>query len=134
MRLLKLRVLLVAMSVPLITRLRLARQEAILEPRRVPPHDPEAEAWIAEHVDGLLSIGRPLVTRGCLTRGLTHYYFLRRAGVDVRLVYGISTSEPHADGHCWLARAGEPYLERVDPRPRFVETYSIPRARAAVRA
>jgi Transglutaminase-like superfamily len=131
-RLLELRVLLVAMLVPLIARLPLARQEAILEPRRVPPHDSVRDAWIAEHVDGLLAIGRPLVRRGCLTRGLTHFYFLRRAGVDVRLVYGISTAEPRAEGHCWLVRDGEPYLEQVDPRPRFVETYSIPRAAVPV--
>lgn len=133
-RLLQLRVLAVALLVPLLTRMRLSRQERLLEPRRVPAHDPALEAWIAEHVDGLLARGRPVVRPGCLTRGLTHFYFLRRAGVDVRLVYGISTGEPEAEGHCWLVRDGEPYLERVDPRPRFVETYSIPRAAARSRA
>lgn len=129
-RVLQLRVVTVAMLMPLISRLSLSRQERLLEPRRAHPFDPAREAWIANEVDGLLAIGRPLVRPGCLTRGLTHYYFLRRAGVDVRLVYGISAREAEPEGHCWLVRDGEPYLERVDPRRRFLETYSIPRSAA----
>ena len=128
--LLALRVLLVAMSVPLITRLSLERQEALLEPRRPAPPDPEREAWLVANVDRLLSAGRPVIRPGCLTRGLTHYYFLRRAGVDVQLRYGLGHPVGEADGHCWLVRDGEPFLERADPRGRYVETYSMPRARA----
>ena len=128
--LLALRVLLVATSVPLLTRLPLARQEALLEPRRPSPPNPEREAWLVANVDRLLSAGRPVVRPGCLTRGLTHYYFLRRAGVDVQLRYGLGQPIGEEDGHCWLVRDGEPFLERVDPRGRYVETYSIPRARA----
>ena len=81
-------------------------------------------------MDRLLSAGRPVVRPGCLTRGLTHYYFLRRAGVDVQLRYGLGQPIGEGDGHCWLVRDGEPFLERVDPRERYVETYSIPRAHA----
>jgi hypothetical protein len=128
--LLAVRVLLVAMSVPLITRLPLTRQEALLEPRRPAPPDPAREAWLVANVDRLLSAGRPVVRPGCLTRGLTHYYFLRRAGVDVQLRYGLGRPIGETDGHCWLVRDGEPFLERVDPRGRYVETYSIPQAHA----
>jgi Transglutaminase-like superfamily len=129
--LLSLRVLLVAVSVPLITRLPLARQEALLEPRRPQPPDPEREAWLVANVDRLLAAGHPAVRPGCLTRGLTHYFFLRRAGVDVQLRYGLGTPVGESEGHCWLVRDGEPFLESVDPRGQYVETYSIPRARAA---
>ena len=126
--LLSLRVLLVAISVPLITRLPLARQEALLEPRKPPRPDPERETWLVANVDRLLAAGHPAVRPGCLTRGLTYYFFLRRAGVDVQLQYGLATPLGESDGHCWLVRDGEPFLERVDPRGHYVETYSIPRA------
>jgi hypothetical protein len=128
--LLAVRVLLVALSVPLVTRLPLARQEALLEPRRPSRLDPEREAWLVANVDRLLSAGRPLVRPGCLTRGLTYFYFLRRAGVDVQLRYGLAHPIGETDGHCWLVRDGEPFLERDDPRGRYVETYSIPSAPA----
>ena len=126
--LLALRVLVVAVSAPLIARLPLPRQEALLEPRNPAPPDPQREAWLVANVDRLLSAGRPVVRAGCLTRGLTYYFFLRRAGVDVQLRYGLAPPIGEPDGHCWLVRDGEPFLERVDPRGRYVETYSIPRA------
>ena len=132
--LLALRVLLVALAVPLIARLPLPRQEAILEPRTNPRPDPRREAWLVENVDRILSVARPFVRPGCLTRGLTHYYFLRRAGVDVQLRYGLATPVGESDGHCWLVRDGEPFLERADPRELYVETYRLPRAPTRARA
>jgi hypothetical protein len=55
------------------------------------------------------------------------FWFLRRAGLDVELRFGLDTqSVPATDGHCWIALDGEPFLERVDPRPRFAETYRLP--------
>ena len=132
--LLALRVFAVALAVPLITRLSLPRQASILEPRRAPEPDPEQEAWLVENVDRILGAGRPLVRPGCLTRGLTHYYFLRRAGADVELRYGLATPIGDTDGHCWLVREGEPILERADPRELYVETYRLPRARTGARA
>jgi hypothetical protein len=121
------RILGVALAVPLITRLRLPRQERILEPRTVPPPDPERQEWLTQNVDRILAAASPLVRPGCLTRGLTHFYFLRRAGADVRLAYGVGEIAGRTEGHCWLVRDGMPFLEREDPRERFVETYSIPR-------
>jgi hypothetical protein len=127
---LTLRILAVALAVPAITRLSLPWQARILEPRRRRRPDPQRTAWLAENVDPILAAGRPWVRPGCLTRGLTHYYFLRRAGADVRLAYGIGEIDGRTEGHCWLVRDGEPWLEREDPRAHFVETYSVPRARA----
>jgi hypothetical protein len=75
-------------------------------------------------------VGRPLVRTGCLTRGVTLFWFLRRAGLDVELRFGIDPAGPAAaDGHCWLTLDGEPYLERTDPR-RFTELYRVPLATA----
>jgi hypothetical protein len=128
------RVFAFAVAVPLITRLSLARQVSILEPRREPAFDPARAAWLVENVDRVLSRGRPLVRPGCLPRGLTHYYFLRRAGVDVTLQYGLGQPIGETDGHCWLVRDGEPWLERADPRELYVETYRVSRGRAHARA
>jgi hypothetical protein len=124
-------VLAVAVLAPLLARLPLPRLEALLEPRRTPVPDAEPEAWLVANLDRLLALGHPLVRPGCLTRGLTHYFFLRRAGADVRLTYGLGQVQGRTEGHCWLVRDGKPYLERADPRDMYVETYSIPRRRAA---
>jgi hypothetical protein len=126
--LLALRVLGVAVLVPLLMRLPLPRLARLLEPRRPRPADPELAAWLERRVDGVIAAGHPIVRPGCLTRGVTYFFFLRRAGVDVRLQFGMGTPEGSHEGHCWLVRDGEPYLERVDPRPIFTETYAIPQA------
>jgi hypothetical protein len=77
-------------------------------------------------------IARPLVRTGCLTRGITLFWFLRRSGLDVELRFGIDAGDTDpVDGHCWLTLGGEPYLERRDPRPRFSELYRLPLARPA---
>lgn len=77
-------------------------------------------------------IARPLVRSGCLTRGITLYWFFRRAGLDVELRFGLDPRaiEP-ADGHCWLTLDGEPYLEKRDPRLHFTELYRLPLVAAA---
>jgi hypothetical protein len=74
-----------------------------------------------------------MVRTGCLTRGVTLFWYLRRAGLDVELRFGVDPAEQsggEADGHCWLALDGEPFLERVDPRTRFTELYRLPLATA----
>ena len=124
--LLALRVFAFAVTVPLIFRLSLPRQQALHDPSRAPRPDAEREAWLVANIDRVLARGTPLVRPGCLTRGLTHYFFLRRAGADVRLVYGLGTVDGRTEGHCWLVRDEVPYLERTDPRPHFVVTHSVP--------
>jgi hypothetical protein len=90
--------------------------------------------WLEEEVDGLIAAARPLVRPGCLTRGLTHYFFLRRAGLEVELVYGVDPSVDPAEAHCWLVRDGAPYLEATNPAERFAETYRVSPARTYARA
>ena len=123
-------ILVVAVAVPLLMRLPLSRVSALLEPRRPPPEPaPVQEERITRFVLAALSAGRPLVRRGCLTRGVTLYYFLRRAGADVSLCFGMGPSREKADGfdgHCWLVRHGEPYLEPHDPRPLYTPMYAFP--------
>jgi hypothetical protein len=125
----------VALVTPLLVRLSLPRLEALLEWTAAGRSgrtrgDPDA---IAATVLDMLQAGRPLVRRGCLTRGLTLYYFLRRAGVDVVLTFGMGqvSGGDGFDGHCWLVLDGKPYLEPRDPRGDYVTMYSFRRSVAA---
>jgi Transglutaminase-like superfamily len=122
-----LRVLVVAAFVPALLRLDLARVQRLLEPRRARPEPGRDEVdRLVNRIEHVLAASRLLVRPGCLTRGVTLYYFLRRAGLDVRLVFGIGRPAADIEGHCWLVRDGKPFLERNDPRPVFTETYAIP--------
>jgi hypothetical protein len=75
------------------------------------------------------AFGSPLVRPTCLTRGVTHFFFLRRAGLPVSLCFGAATQDGklvQANGHCWLVKDGEPFLENSDPRKQFLTIYSLP--------
>jgi hypothetical protein len=130
------RVLLFATVVPLLLRRRIDRLAPLLEPARTPPPPPSAEAVgaLVARIDRLLAAGRPFVRSGCLTRGLTLYYFLRREGVPVALCFGVGNVGDVGDigevdgdfsGHCWVMYDGEPLAEKRDPRPLFAETFRI---------
>jgi hypothetical protein len=120
--LLLLRIYAFVVVVPMLLRLKLSRLSRLLEPRHVPPVLDEARAdAVLEAANRVLESGRPFVRSGCLTRGLTLFYFLRRAGMDVSLEFGIGQVEGEPVGHCWLVKDGEPYLEKEDPRPVFTE-------------
>lgn len=123
-----LRVLLLAASVPLLLRiLKLPDLRFWLEPRGAvpPPPTPEVVAAMIRRIDRLLAAGRPVVRPGCLTRGITLYYFLRRAGAEVSLCFGMGEVRGALEGHCWIVCQGEPLAERRDPRPIFAETWRI---------
>jgi len=128
------RVLAFAAVVPLLLRRRIDRLGPLLEPRQAPPPappPPEVVRALVARIDRLLQAGRPLVRSGCLTRGLTLYYFLRRAGADVSLRFGVDVLgrvEGDFSGHCWVMYGGEPLAEKRDPRPLFAETFRIPAA------
>jgi hypothetical protein len=120
-----------AACVPTLMRLPLPRVAALLTR---PPRMRAARTADVERLDRLIAlaprVARPFVRTGCLTRGVTLFWFLRRAGLDVELRFGIDPADAGAtDGHCWLSLDGEPFLEKVDPRPRFAEIYRLPLAR-----
>lgn len=122
------RILLFAASVPLLMRLRLTRLAAILEPGSAAgPLDPSRANKICSYTEKAIRLGSPIVRRGCLTLGLTRYYFLRRAGMDISLHFGVGRVGENGsfDGHCWLTQEGEPYYEARDPRPLYVEMWRI---------
>jgi hypothetical protein len=121
-------------AVPVLMRLSVPRWARLVTR---PPRTRAVSPAEIERLDRLIAlaprVGRPVVRAGCLTRGVTLFWYLRRAGLDVELRFGIEVarrSGGEADGHCWLALNGEPFLERVDPRPRFTELYRLPLADA----
>jgi hypothetical protein len=112
------------LAAPLLMKLRLNRVRWLVS-KPVPPYDadPERIARTIRLVDLILRFGRPVVVRSCVTRGLALYYFLRRLGVDVELVFGAGHVSDRFAAHCWLERDSEPYLEKVNPRDVFVPFY-----------
>jgi hypothetical protein len=121
-----------AAAVPALMRLPLPRLAALLG--RPPRRPARSSGPDAEQLDRLLTIatrlGHPFVRTGCLTRGLTLFWFLRRRGLNVELRFGLDPvlagNSQVTDGHCWLVLGGEPFLEPRDPRPRFAEIYRMP--------
>ena len=116
-----------ASAVPLLMRLNLARVQRILEWRR---RETTITAETLERIVGHFHLARriasPLVGSGCLTRGITLYYFLTRAGADVSLCFGMGIVDGEYLGHCWLTRMGAPFLEGRDPRLHYTKVFSIP--------
>ena len=124
------RVSVFAALVPVLMRLPLPRAAALLA--RAPHRSSERPSpGQIERLDRLVTlaprVARPFVRTGCLTRGVTLFWFLRRAGLDVELRFGLDPREHSGtEGHCWLSLDGEPFLERRDPRARFAELYRLP--------
>ena len=118
-------VLFFAATVPFLMRLRLSRLKALLEPRIPWSGDGDRAGKIVEYVELAIRVGRPLVRPGCLTRGVTRYYFLRRDGVDVSLCFGMGQFKEEFVGHCWLLKDGVPFMESQDPGPLYAEMWRI---------
>jgi hypothetical protein len=92
---------------------------------------PQEQDFIIHCVEWVMAAGRPLIRPSCLTRGVTRYFFLRRAGVNLGLCFGAAWRQGEliqAPGHCWLVKDGKPYLELSDPLLCFVPIYSLPQA------
>jgi hypothetical protein len=114
----------------LLVRLPLPRLAAVLSPPRRKAQSVTFPAVEAERilrcVESSQQVGSPLVRRGCLTRGITLYWFLHRAGADVSLCFGLGRVGEGLTGHCWLIRDGQPYLEDDNRGPCFEPIYQIP--------
>ena len=130
-----LRVLSFAAAVPLLLRVvKLPHLGDRLEPDDLPApmRDPAEVDRLVRRVDLLIRLGWPVVRRGCLVRGITRYRFLREAGVDVTLCFGIGRlpGQESFTGHCWLEMDGRALAEPREPRPIYTETYRVsPRPR-----
>ena len=115
-----------AAFVPLLMRLPIDRvARLIVRPSDAPASSAvDVDALVAA-VDRWLAAARPFVRSGCVVRGVTLYRFLRRAGADVSLRFGVGMVDGEMAGHCWIVYRGEPLAERRDPRGLFVETWAM---------
>ena len=126
--LLRARITAFAAAVPLLMRLPLERLNRVVTPRRRASRPLAELGPLVAELDAVVLWPRRPVHAGCLTRGLTRYFFLRRAGADVALCFGMGRPYTAAlEGHCWIELDGEPVFESRDPRPVFAETYRLPR-------
>ena len=88
------RVVTIGMTVPLLMRLPLPRLAAVLSfatrraGRTGEPSEEEVER-MAACVGAAQRALAPVVRSGCLTRGVTLYWLLRRAGAPVALCFGV---------------------------------------------
>jgi hypothetical protein len=119
---------------PLLMRLNLPRLEPWLTPQTIPPADPIQIAKIIRFTDHALRMGRPLLQVKCLTRGVTLYYFLNRAGLEVSLCFGVEAGNDQFAAHCWLVKDGVPFSEPHDPRLVYTPLYTMPRAASSIPA
>jgi hypothetical protein len=121
-----LRIALFAAAVPWLVRFPVRRLEAWVDPPFAPPFaDTVQTERIIRITQFICRFARPLIDNPCQVRGLTLYYFLRRAGVEVSLVFGIGLVGTASAGHCWLVKDGEPFLETPDPRQYFTAMYTF---------
>ena len=120
-----------AVAAPWLVRAGLPRLQRWIEPApTAPAHRPAPTSRLhrgsdGAWVDAIIRRGHPIVRPGCLTRGVTLYYALRRAGDDVALCFGVGSDDGEIAGHCWLDKAGQPLLERTDPLSMFTEVVRL---------
>jgi hypothetical protein len=127
------RLIAVAVAAPLLVRSGLPRLQRWLDPGAAAGRDRPVGAGDTEAIteqygrwaNGIIRRGRPVVRPGCLTRGVTLYYGLRREGLDVALCFGVGSPEGEMAGHCWLEMDGLPLLEGTDPRIVFTEVVRV---------
>lgn len=118
------------LATPLLTRLRprwLCRILPLLASRAGRVGRRDTRAAIAR-VERALSIAARVQRQTCLTRGVSRFVVLRRAGLPVELVFGLGSRDGDYAGHCWLELEGAPYLEGEDPRRIFPEVLRVPTA------
>ena len=81
-------------------------------------------AYIVAHVNRIVRHPWLMRDRRCLREGLLGFRFLRMAGLDPELRFGVDASsmnEPRLSAHCWVCLDGRPVVS--DSLPGMVEIY-----------
>ena len=95
------------------------------------PRRPSADvpARLARTVDRLLRLDVFMYRRSCWRRALVLHRFLALHGIDSRVNFGLKKTNGGLQGHAWLERDGQPFLE--DDAGAYVLTFSLPRPPAS---
>ncbi len=64
--------------------------------------------------------------RYCMKRSLILFHFLRKAGQEARIVFGVVKEGGRLEGHAWVTVNGEPFAEE-GPVDRYTVTYAYPK-------
>jgi hypothetical protein len=111
-----------------IPRVRLETLLAWLAPGSIPSKQGEIPLLKAvRYTDALLRRFRFPAPGTCLPRTLVLYYFASRSAPDVTFCCGIKRRGRTLEGHAWLMREGEPFLEHGHPEQQFAITLSFPK-------
>lgn len=60
-----------------------------------------------------------------MKRSLILFHYLRKAGREARIVFGVAKEEGRLEGHAWVTVNGEPFAEE-GPVDRYTVTYAYP--------
>ena len=86
-------------------------------------------ARLARAIDRLLRLDVFVYRRSCWRRALVLHRFLALHGIDSRVNFGLKRTTGELQGHAWLERDGQPFLE--DDAGAYVVTFSLPRPPAS---
>ncbi len=64
-------------------------------------------------------------SRYCMKRSLILFHYLRKAGREARIVFGVVKESGRLEGHAWVTVNGEPFAEE-GPVDRYTVTYTYP--------
>src|SRR4030095_4625745 len=84
-------------------------------------------AHLARTLDTLLGLDLFVFRRSCWKRAMVLHRFLALHGIESRINFGVQkqTAGGPLQGHAWLERDGQPFLE--DGPTAYVVTFSLPR-------
>jgi hypothetical protein len=97
------------------TRVRAARRQS----------SSDTAARLAQAIDRVLRLDVLMFKRSCWRRALVLHRFLALHGIESRINFGLKTTGGELQGHAWLERDGQPFLE--DDATGYVVTFSLPR-------
>jgi hypothetical protein len=110
-----------------VTSLPRAQRIASVRLRRAGGGDRDAiAAHLARTIDTLLGLDLFVFRRSCWKRAMVLHRFLALNGIDSRINFGVlkQTAGGSLEGHAWLERDGQPFLE--DDPGSYVVTFSLP--------
>lgn len=112
---------------PLLLQLSLPRLLGLLTPAgRKQDHQPGQEGKIIRYTNYLLGRNTWMFKATCLKRCLVLYRFLREAGLEVGINFGVVPDLRDLKGHCWLTLDGKTFNETRNPDELYQLTYSYP--------
>jgi hypothetical protein len=85
----------------------------------------DGPARLARAIDRVLRLDILMLERSCWRRALVLQRFLALQGIESRVNFGVRKTTGELEGHAWLERDGQPFLE--DDAGTYVVTFSLPR-------